>query len=208
MGKGFGRNSGVCKEDNRCKSCDLYGKTKSLGEGKGFNFLNDLVLIEAQIEDLNQNIDNITSLNASIQKIDIETGIEDKASTNNIFNYKESYDLAIKFYMSKKYKKSLEAFKVLVSLDSQDHLADNSQFWIGQIYYIQKDYELAISEYKKVSFLGDKNKAPDADYKIALSYINLGKTELAFVQFNYIINQYPDNTDLIKKSKKYIKGNK
>jgi len=173
-----------------------------------FNLLNDLVLIEAQIEDLNQNIDNITSLTASIQKIDKETGIEDKASTNNIFNYKESYDLAIKFYMSKEYKKSLEAFKVLVKLDSQDHLADNSQFWIGQIYYIQKDYELAISEYKKVTILGDKNKAPDADYKIALSYINLGKTELAFVQFNYIINQYSDNTDLIKKSKKYIEGNK
>ena len=68
-----------------------------------FNLLNDLVLIEAQIEDLNQNIDNITSLNASIQKIDKEIDIEVKASTNNIFNYKESYDLAIKFYMSKEY---------------------------------------------------------------------------------------------------------
>ena len=61
---------------------------------------------------------------------------------------------------------------------------------------------------KKVLILGDKNKAPDADYKIALSYINLGKTDLAFDQFNYIINQYPDNTDLISKSKKFIKGSK
>ena len=173
-----------------------------------FNLLNDLVLIEAQIEDLNQNIDNITSLNASIQNIDKETDIEVKSSINNIFNYKESYDLAIKLYMSKEYKKSLEAFKKLVSLDSKNDLADNSQFWIGQIYYIQKDYELAVSEYKKVSILGDKNKAPDADYKIALSYIELGKTDLALNQFIYIINQYPNDTDLISKSTKFIEGNK
>ena len=36
----FGKNLGVCKEDNICNPNDLYGKTKSIGEGKGFNFLN------------------------------------------------------------------------------------------------------------------------------------------------------------------------
>ena len=69
-------------------------------------------------------------------------------------------------------------------------------------------YNLAISEYEKVSSLGDGNKAADADYKIALSFINLGNNDLAFKHFKYIIEEYPNNQDLISKSKKYIEGNK
>jgi len=171
-----------------------------------FNLLNDLVLIEAQIEDLNQNIDNVTSLNVSIQEIQDQIDVEMEIPL--VSDYKASYDLAIELYMNKEYQKSLEAFKTLVSLDQKQSLADNSQFWIGQIYYIQKNYEQSISEYKKVSVLGDMNKAPDADYKIALSYINLGKTDLALDQFNYIIEKYPNNIDLINKSTKFIEGNK
>ena len=110
--------------------------------------------------------------------------------------------------MSKNYQKSLDSFKALVENNNKEQLADNSQFWIGQIYYLQKEYDLAISEYKKVASYGDGNKAPDADYKIALSYINLGKNDLALEHFNYIINKYPNNTDLVNKSIKFIEGNK
>ena len=175
-----------------------------------FNLLNDLVLIETQIEDLNQNINNITSLNVSIQEIqnDIDSSDTVVVAAADMVDYKVSYDLAYEFYANKEYEKSLKAFKILVSSDQEESLADNAQFWIGQIYYIQKNYKLAISEYKKVSTLGDMNKAPDADYKIALSYIGLGETDLALNQLNYIIRKYPDNLDLINKSIKLIEGQK
>ena len=165
-----------------------------------FNLFNDLVLIESQIGDLNQNIDNIASLNVSIggSKEETDNNIEP------ILNYSEAYDLAIEFYVNKEYKKSLEAFKVLVALNNKDNLADNSQFWIGQIYYTQKNYELAISEYQKVSILGDKNKAPDADYKIALCHVNLNQIDEAINQFQNIISKYPNEINLVSKSQKYI----
>ena len=173
-----------------------------------FNLLNDLVLIEAQIEDLNQNIDNVTSLNVSIQEIQDEIDVGTNIPIDTVDDYKASYDLAYEFYANKEYEKSLKAFKILVDSDKEENLADNAQFWIGQIYYIQRDYKLAISEYKKVSTLGDMNKAPDADYKIALSYIGIGETDLALNQLNYIIEKYPNNLDLINKSIKLIEGNK
>ena len=173
-----------------------------------FNLLNDLVLIEAQIEDLNQNIDNVTSLNVSIQEIQDEIDVGTNIPIDTVDDYKASYDLAYEFYVNKEYEKSLKAFKILVDSDKEQNLADNAQFWIGQIYYIQRNYKLAISEYKKVSTLGDMNKAPDADYKIALSYIGIGETDLALNQLNYIIEKYPNNLDLINKSIKLIEGNK
>ena len=163
-----------------------------------FNLLNDLVLIESQIEDLNQNINNITNLSLVIEET------EQKSDLNKIENYKQSYDSAVEYYMNKEYEKSLEIFKNLVSFDADNSLSDNSQFWIGQIFYIQKKYNLAIEEYKKVLLIGDKNKAPDAEYKIALSYFSLDMIDEAMNQFDVIIVNYPNNIDLVKKSKKYI----
>ena len=174
-----------------------------------FNLLNDLVIIESQIEDLNQNIDNLTNLSSITTSINKDLdSINKQESKHTIVDYKEYYDRAIELYMNKDYDKSLKAFDNLVKNDDKDALADNAQFWIGQIYYLQKKYNLAINEYEKVSSLGDGNKAADADYKIALSFINLGNNDLAFKHFNYIIKEYPNNLDLISKSKKFIEGNK
>ena len=174
-----------------------------------FNLLNDLVIIESQIEDLNQNIDNLTNLSSIASSINQDLdSIDKQESKHTIIDYKEYYDRAIELYMNKDYVKSLKAFEDLVKNNDKDALADNAQFWIGQIYYLQKKYNLAINEYEKVSNLGDGNKAADADYKIALSYINLGNNDLAFKHFNYIIKKYPENLDLISKSKKFIEGNK
>ena len=105
---------------------------------------------------------------------------------------------------NKNYEKSLDIFNQLIAFDTNDNLADNAQFWIAQIFYIQKKYKLAIAEYKKVSLMGDKNKAPDAEYKIALSYFSLDMIDEAMNQFDAIIINYPDNIDLVQKSKKYI----
>ena len=163
-----------------------------------FNLLNDLVIIESQIEDLSQNIDNIADLSIVIESENQEDNI------NNIENYKDSYNSAVEYYMSAEYDKSLIMFKNLVAFDDGNNLSDNSQFWIAQIFYIQKKYNLAIEEYKKVSLMGDRNKAPDADYKIALSYFSLDLIDEAMNQFNIIIINYPNNIDLVKKSKKYI----
>ena len=163
-----------------------------------FNLLNDLVLIESQIEDLSQNINNITDLSIEIDKNNSQSNID------KIEDYKQTYDLAVEYYMNKKYEKSLDIFNQLIAFDTNDNLADNAQFWIAQIFYIQKKYKLAIAEYKKVSLMGDKNKAPDAEYKIALSYFSLDMINEAMNQFDAIIINYPDNIDLVQKSKKYI----
>ena len=163
-----------------------------------FNLLNDLVLIESHIEDLSQNINNITNLSIVIDRE------EEQDNTSRIENYKDTYDSAVEYYMNKEYEKSLNIFNQLVSYDANNNLSDNAQFWIAQIFYIQKKYNLAIDEYEKVALMGDKNKAPDAEYKIALSYFSLDMIDEAMNQFDLIIINYPNNIDLVKKSKKYI----
>ena len=175
-----------------------------------FNLLNDLVLIESQIGNLNSNIDNIAKLNNTIVETEAKadsSSIDNIVPPNLINDYKATYDSAVDLYNKGEYEESMNTFHALVSFDNKNSLADNSQFWIGQIYYGQKKYDLAIVEYGKVSIIGDGNKNADAAYKIALSHLSLGNTELAIQHFNNIIINYPNNIDLVNNSKMYIDRN-
>ena len=166
-----------------------------------FNLLNDLVLIESQIENLDKNLISIIDLNDTIDNNQNDFSLE---NSNQELSFDDNYEIAREYYLKKNYMESLKIFKYLVELDSKHPLADNSQFWIGEIYYIDQSYEIAIVEYQKVSTLGDDNKTPYADYKIALCYVNLDEIDKAIKQFKNIISYYPGETDLTNKSQKYI----
>lgn len=165
-----------------------------------FNLLNDLVLIENQIESLDKNIESIIDLDRDM----INKRNETEGNPKKELSFKDNYEIAREYYLKKNYKESLNIFRYLIELDKYNPLSDNCQFWIGEIYYIDQLYETAISEYSRVSGLGDNNKTPYADYKMALCYVNLGKINEAVKLFENIISNYPGQDDLINKSQKYI----
>ena len=166
-----------------------------------FNLLNDLVLIEEQIQNLDKNLESIVDLNSIINEKE-NSDIDQKPAIELSFD--DNYELAREYYLKKDYKQSLRIFSYLVDLDKNNVLSDNCQFWIGEIYYIEKNYNLAINEYQKVIGLGDDNKTPYADYKIALCHVNLNEFDKAVKQFQNIISTYSHETDLVSKSQKYI----
>ena len=166
-----------------------------------FNLLNDLVLIEEQIQNLDKNLESIVELKNIINEK--ESGNTNEESIIEL-SFDDNYELAREYYLKKDYNKSLQIFSYLVDLDKSNVLSDNCQFWIGEIYYIEKNYNLAINEYQKVVGLGDNNKTPYADYKIALCHVNLNEIDEAIEIFQDIILKYSHETDLVSKSQKYI----
>ena len=70
-------------------------------------------------------------------------------------------------------------------------LADNCQFWIGQIYFSNKEYKKAIIEFEKVLKYKDSNKKSESIYKIGLSEIKLNNNINAKKMFQIIIDDYP-----------------
>jgi tol-pal system protein YbgF len=73
-------------------------------------------------------------------------------------------------------------------------LADNAQYWLGQSYYVTRDYAKAIEAFAAVgSRSPDASKAPDALLKKGLSELSLGRNDAARASFNEVIRRYPQN---------------
>ena len=76
-------------------------------------------------------------------------------------------------------------------MDANHDLADNAQYWLGECYYSKKEYLDAIKEFEKVFTFPNTNKGSDAQYKIALSYKNLGLIDKARAEFQRLVDYHP-----------------
>ena len=85
-------------------------------------------------------------------------------------------------------------------------LSDNAQFWIGEIYFKNHQYEAAILAYEDViKKYPDSNKLPDAYLKQGLAFHELGDKIDARIILENLIKKYP-NTEQAKIAKNKLKA--
>ena len=115
--------------------------------------------------------------------------------------YLEAYQLL----KGKKYDLSLKKFNDFLKDSPDSELADNAQYWIGEIYYAQGNFEKAILEFNKVvKKYPEKEKVPAAYIKQALSFYNIGDRPEAKLLLERVKERYP-NTDDAKTAEKKLK---
>jgi len=84
--------------------------------------------------------------------------------------------------------------------------SNNAQFWLGETYYKQKDYEKAIIEYENViNRYPEGEKVPDALYKQALAFLELKDRNTARNLLKRVIEHYPASKQA-EEAKKKLKG--
>jgi tol-pal system protein YbgF len=87
-------------------------------------------------------------------------------------------------------------------------LSDNAQFWIGETFYLKKDYEKAIIEYEKaIVKYPEGDKIPSAIFKQALSFLELNDKTNARSLFKRVIERYPrsDQAEMARKRLETLK---
>jgi len=81
---------------------------------------------------------------------------------------------------------------VFVSSYPQSGLASNAQYWLGEAYYVTRDYPNAITAFQTVTAQWpDSRKAPDALVKIGFTQAALGRTGDARVTLESVLQRYP-----------------
>ena len=160
-----------------------------------FEIVNDLVMIENKIESLISSYKEMTEISGK-KKTRVIPKITDE-------EYQTKYIEALSNYQNAEWNLSLDGFKFLIQADSNHDLADNCQYWIGEVYYSLKDFKRSIKEFEKVFTFPGTNKSDDAQFKLGLCYVNIGQLDKAKQEFESLLEFYP-NSEYYKRSQEYL----
>jgi tol-pal system protein YbgF len=116
------------------------------------------------------------------------------------------YKNAMQTYERKEFAAAREQFKAFLTVYPKSDLSDNAQFWIGECFYSEKDYEKAIIAYDDVIRKYPKGtKVPAALLKQALCWLELGDKTFTRSLLTKIIKDYPAS-EQAKIAKDKLKG--
>lgn len=102
------------------------------------------------------------------------------------------YQQGLEAYNSGQYDKAEANFSDILNRFSQDKLAANAQYWLGEVYYSQKNYaKAAVAFGKGYEKYKDGAKGADSLYKLGMAMNQLGKKEEACAALTNVAQEFP-----------------
>ncbi len=106
-----------------------------------------------------------------------------------------SYQQAFNLLKSGSYDQSIVAFNDFLTRFPDSGNADNAQYWLGEAYYVTRQFEPAITEYTKlIQQHPQSQKLTHALLKIGYSYHELGNVEQAKASLEDLRKRHPGTT--------------
>lgn len=98
------------------------------------------------------------------------------------------------------YPKAVESLRALAVAFPNGALADNTQYWLGEAYYVTQDYDQAAATFQGlVKNFPNSRKVPDAMLKLGYTQAEQGKLAEARATLQQLVSKYPD-ADATKKA--------
>lgn len=154
--------------------------------------LDDIQLLKSQLKQLSDKLKQngtISVTNAPVNSV--ETPAAKSAKKRNVTEYKNDYSAALTDFQTGKYPQARKMFIDLVETNPENSMSDNAQYWIGETYYMEGKFQLAIVEFEKVFTFTLKDKWDDAQFKLGLCYRKLGDDEKAADEMQRLVKYYP-----------------
>jgi tol-pal system protein YbgF len=165
--------------------------------------------LEESLRALDGKIDRLAARQVELEKMialkEKET-VEAKIPSTGAgdFLYKDAYETFQRGNMEAARRK----FEGYLKQYPNTELSDNAQFWIGETYYKQKDFEKAILEYEKaIAKYPEGDKISAALLKQGLAFQELGDKSNARNLLRRVIDRYPNSeqAEVAKKSLETLK---
>jgi tol-pal system protein YbgF len=103
-----------------------------------------------------------------------------------------TYDAAFNALKGADYPKAIANFRGFLATYPASPLASNAQYWLGEAYYVTRDYEAAIGAFRKVTTdWPDSRKAPDALVKVGFTQAAQGKNGEARATLEDVVRRFP-----------------
>ena len=112
---------------------------------------------------------------------------------------KEIYQKGLDALKVQNYKMAEESFSKILADYPKDSLAGNAQYWQGEVYYAQKEYEKAAVAFGKgYRNYKDSSKGADSLLKLGMSMKGLKKNPEACAAFQSLKTEFPKAPQNIK----------
>ena len=106
---------------------------------------------------------------------------------------KDIYDLALKKLQMGAYQEAQAELQNFLDLYPRDRLAGNAQYWLGETFYVQRDYKNATAAFLAgYTNYGDSIKAPDSLLKLGMTLIVMGEKKTGCDAFAELSDRFPD----------------
>ena len=116
--------------------------------------------------------------------------------SSSVPNSEELYNNAYFEFTRGNYESAINSFRQYLRLFIDSELTGNAQYWIGESYYAQKDWQNALIEFKRVEKIYPKgNKIQTSLYKIGDCYLKLGDNKRAEDYFKKVIESFPNSPE-------------
>ena len=104
----------------------------------------------------------------------------------------KDYDAAFSLMKQGNYDRAAKGFRDFTVKYPQSALRGNAQYWLGEAYYVTRDFRKSLTEFARLMSEHPKSpKMPDALLKIGYSHYELGEWAKARDHLNQVIARYP-----------------
>lgn len=111
-------------------------------------------------------------------------------------NERDLYSRGFELLKDRKYEESKAAFNELLRRYPQGEYADNARYWLGETYYVLRDYPAALTEYHRLVQLNPSSpKVPGALLKIGFIQYEQHDLEQAKTTLEQVVSTYPNSTE-------------
>ena len=102
------------------------------------------------------------------------------------------YDAAFGALKGADYPKAIAGFRSFLTAYPTSPLASNAQYWLGEAFYVTREYDSAIQAFRKVATdWPDSRKAPDALVKVGFTQAAQGKNAEARATLEEVTRRFP-----------------
>jgi tol-pal system protein YbgF len=108
---------------------------------------------------------------------------------------RKDYDRALEQLKEGRYQEASTAFKSFMDKYPNSSYADNAQYWLGEVYYVTREFQSALSEFGKVvDNYPDSSKIGDAKLKIGYIQYELKDWNKAREMLSQVVTDFPGTT--------------
>jgi tol-pal system protein YbgF len=121
--------------------------------------------------------------------------VETKAAPTSAADEKAAYDQAFQALKELRYADAAEEFQGFLDQYPNSDYADNAQYWLGESYYVTRNYEIALNAFQALlDGYPESPKSPDALLKIGYTHYELEQWDSARAALTQVQEKYPDTT--------------